>query len=173
MPLRRSPPAEIEIGGVSKAALRAALATAHVQLNAAAETLFADPRFTVAPLRQPIVITALSVADLGYATGATAPEIAAAARARGWSECPLELAPHLCLRRVLSVEVADDRPRTRGTAPPGAFTVASAPLDDDDETPKGFYLRRVGGVDWLRGYRSWDGHPWQPDDVFVFCLRAP
>jgi hypothetical protein len=173
MLLRRFFSVDVEIGGVSKATLRAALAEAGVQLNAAAEALFADPRFTVAPQRQPIRITALSVADLGLTTGATAPEIAAAARARGWSDCPLELGSHLCLRRVLPPEAADARPPTPGTAPPGAFTIASAPLDDDDETPKGFYLRRVDGVDWLRGYRSWDGHPWHPDDVFVFCQRAP
>jgi len=46
--------------------------------------------------------------------------------------------------------------------------VASAPLAQDDETPKGFYLRRIEGVLWLRGYRSWPGHIWSPQDMFVF-----
>jgi hypothetical protein len=47
--------------------------------------------------------------------------------------------------------------------------VASSPLDDADETPRGFYLRRVEGVPWLRGYRSGPGHVWSPEDLFVFA----
>ena len=51
---------------------------------------------------------------------------------------------------------------------PGAVVVASPPLDERDETPKGFYLRRIHGVLWLRGYWSWAGHVWSPQDVLVF-----
>ena len=49
------------------------------------------------------------------------------------------------------------------------------PLDDTDETPKGFYLRRIDGVPWLRGYWSWPGHLWSPEDRRLFArdLGAP
>ncbi|MDA0708693.1 MAG: helicase, partial [bacterium] len=46
--------------------------------------------------------------------------------------------------------------------------IASQILTEDDDFPKGFYLRRIKGVLWLRGYRSWPGHVWEPDDHFVF-----
>jgi hypothetical protein len=70
--------------------------------------------------------------------------------------------------QVLEPDGADGKPLTHGRAPPGSITVASSPLDDSDETPKGFYLRRVDGVSWLRGYWSRPGHIWSPRDVLVF-----
>jgi hypothetical protein len=60
----------------------------------------------------------------------------------------------------------------REGAPPGAITVASSPLDDSDETPKGFYLRRADGVLWLRRYWSSSGHIWSPEDVLVFARAS-
>jgi hypothetical protein len=63
-------------------------------------------------------------------------------------------------------------PETHHRAPFGAITVASTPLDDCDETPKGFDLRRMDGVLWLRGYWSWPGHIWNPEDVLVLSLGA-
>jgi hypothetical protein len=45
----------------------------------------------------------------------------------------------------------------------------SAALVEDDEFPKGFYLRRIDGVLWLRGYRSGPAHVWSPDDRLVFA----
>ena len=56
---------------------------------------------------------------------------------------------------------------------PERVTVASAPLCDDEEVPKGFYLRRIEGVLWLRGYQSWSGHVWSGEDTFVFVRSAP
>jgi hypothetical protein len=34
---------------------------------------------------------------------------------------------------------------------------------------KGFYLRRINGVLWLRGYRSGPEHIYSPEDRLVFC----
>jgi hypothetical protein len=50
--------------------------------------------------------------------------------------------------------------------------VASRPLDESEETPKGFYLRRNDGVLWLRGYWSHAGHLWSPEDLLVFSRPA-
>jgi len=61
---------------------------------------------------------------------------------------------------------------TQHRAPPGSITIASSPLDDSDETPKGFYLRRIDGVLWLRGYWSWPGNIWRPEDVLVFSRTS-
>jgi hypothetical protein len=54
-----------------------------------------------------------------------------------------------------------------------AGVLGSAPLDDQDATVRGFYLRRIGEALWLRGYWSSAGHIWSPDDVFVFARRGP
>ena len=57
-----------------------------------------------------------------------------------------------------------------GRAPEGSLTVASEILSDDDEYPKGFYLRVVDDAAWLRGYRCDDEHIWSSDDRFLFRM---
>ena len=104
---------------------------------------------------QVIEIATVSVAELGFGEGATYGQLIARALESGLAECPLELGPHLRLQFLDQPEGAAGLPATHGRAPPGAITVASSPLDERDETPKGFYLRRIDGVLWLRGY--WSG----------------
>jgi hypothetical protein len=163
-------PRLVSVGGMEKPQLVQALREQGVQFNQAAEALFADERFTTLSERRVIEINAVSVGALGFKGGATYGELAARAAILGLSECPLELGPHLRLQLLDQADGPDDFPVTRKEhrAPPGSITIASAPLDDCDETPKGFYLRRVAGVDWLRGYWSWPGHVWSPEDVLAF-----
>ena len=153
---------------MSRSELLAALREHNIQLNQYAEALFDDRRFTTLRRQHVVEIVALSVAELGFGEGATYGQIIARALESGWVECPLELGPHLRMQFPDQPDGADGKPLTHGRAPPGSITVASPPLDDSDETAKGFYLRRVESVLWLRGYRSWSGHIWGPEDVFVF-----
>lgn len=158
----------LHIGGLSKPALLARLHAANVRLNPLAESLFADARFVTAPTPSLVDTMQLTVADLGLPDGGTFAELVAQATARSLALCPLELAPHLRLAWDDQPEGSAGQPPSQHCAPPGAVTVASAALDDDDTLPKGFYLRRIDGVLWLRGYCSWDGHVWRGRDVFVF-----
>lgn len=161
-------PTTVSVGGTSKSALRARLRDLDVQLNQAAEALFEDPRFTTLGERRVVEIAALSVAELGFDDGARYGQIIVRARESGLVECPLELGPHLRLRFLDQPDVTDGLPLAHGRAPPHSLTITSTPLDDGEETPKGFYLRRVDGVSWLRAYWSWSGHVWSPEDVLVF-----
>jgi len=164
-------PSAVRIGGMGKAELLQALRERNVHLNHAAETLFDDRRFTLLGRRQVVEIASVSVADLGFEEGAAYAQLVARALEFGLVECPLELGPHLRMQFAGQPDVAGGTSTTHGRAPPGSITVASSPLDDADETPKGFYLRRVDGVSWLRGYSSWPGHVWSPEDVLVFARR--
>jgi hypothetical protein len=161
-------PGAVRFGGMNKSELLEALREHNVKFNQAAEVLFGDRRFTTVSHHQVIEITALSVSDLGFPEGATYRQLTARARESGLVECPLELGPHMRMQFLDQIEGAHAMPITHGSAPHGSITVASSPLDDSDETPKGFYLRRVDGVLWLRGYWSWSGHIWSPEDVLVF-----
>lgn len=165
-------PGEVTIGGLRKPQLLAALRERDVQLNAAAERLFEDARFTTLEQERRVEIVALSVAELGFSEGATQAALVARAGESGLGECPLELGPHLRLQLQDQPEGAERAPATKGRAPFRSITIASPPLDETDETPKGFYLRRMNGVSWLRGYWSWPGHVWSPEDVLVFCKHA-
>lgn len=162
----------VRVGGVDKAELLSRLEAAGVLLNEAARTLFADPRFTTAATASSIDVVATSVESLGFPEGAILAPIVERAAAQELDLCPLELGPHLRLLLVDQPEGFVGQPVTRHRAPPGSLTLISAPLAEDDETPKGFYLRRIEGVLWLRGYRSWPGHPWSPEDKLVFMRRA-
>lgn len=170
-------PTHIRIGGMDKPQLLAALRGHNVQLNQSAEALFDNPRFSPtsksADGRETMLeIAAVSVAELGFAEGATYEQIIRTAREKGLAEAPLELGPHLRLQYPDQPEGSIGFPPTQHCAPPGSITIASPPLDDRDETPKGFYLRRIDGTLWLRGYRSWPGHIWSPQDILVFMRPA-
>ena len=143
-----------------------------MQLNEAAQALFADPRFGTAAQAHPLLVLRTSVAALGLPEGGTWPQIMARAVARGLAPAPLELGPHLRLQWPDQPEGFDGQPPSQHHAPPGSVTVVSLPLDDTHATPKGFYLRRISGVLWLRGYRSDGTHAWAAEDQLLFQRRA-
>jgi hypothetical protein len=156
------------IGGVPKAELLSRLQRAYVRLNEAAHALFDDVRFTTSPVTSRVEAVHVSVAALGFPDGATFAAVVERAATNGLVVCPLELGPHLRLQFTDQPEGSLGHAASQNCAPPGSLTLASAPLAEDDETPKGFYLRRIEGDLWLRGYRSWPGHHWNPRDMFVF-----
>ena len=158
----------VSCGGTSKEALLHRLRDSGVKLNDLALSLFADGRFTASPVPAEVQVLEVSVASLGFPAGATFGPLVEGAAAAGLGLCPLELAPHLRLALLDQPEGANRHPSTQGCAPHGSITVASAPLDSSEEVPKGFYLRRIEGTLWLRGYRSWSGHQWSPGDVLAF-----
>lgn len=162
-------PSSVRIGGIDKRDLLRALRGRNVQFNQAAEVLFQDQRFTSLSRSRVVEIAALSVGDLGFGEGATYDQLTARALASGWVQCPLELGPHLRLQFLDQAEGSVGFPATKHRAPPGSITVASVPLDDHEETPKGFYLRRIDGVLWLRGYWAHPGNVWRPDDVLLYA----
>ena len=168
----KEPTRQVLIGGASKAELLARLQAARVQLNPIAHALFADDRFTTIAGALVLEVVLVTVGRLGLGAGATFGQVVKCAAAVGLSLCPLELGPHLRLQFTDQTEGSMGQPASQHCAPAGAVTVASAPLCDDDEAPRGFYLRRIEGALWLRGYRSWSGHVWSPADVFVFAVDA-
>ena len=160
----------VRIGGATPTELARRLAVAKVRFNAAADQLFADDRFKT--LHRPTVVECVevSVQDLGLLEGGTFAKVIKAAGTLGLTVCPLELAPYLRLALMSQKEGASGHAPTQHRAPRGSITVVSAPLSDDEDTPKGFYLRRIEGELWLRGYKSGPGHVWAPEDVLVFAI---
>jgi hypothetical protein len=157
-----------QVGGLSKAALREELQRNGIALNDAAEQLFASERFTTAATRYDVITVELTVGALGFPHGATTAAIVAHAAECGLDLCPLELGPHLRLQYRDQPEGYVGQPVRQHQAPSGAITIVSAPLSDDDTVPKGFYLRRINGMLWLRGYRAGADHIWEPDDQLIF-----
>ena len=158
----------VSVGGRTKAELLQALQRNAIALNASAQRLFASDAFTTSETRYAVTTVELTVRDLGFPGGATIAEISARAGVLGLGLCPLELGPHLRLQYRDQPEGYWGQPVRRHQAPCGSLTIASKPLSDDDDVPKGFYLRRIAGVLWLRGYRCGPTHVWAPEDHFLF-----
>lgn len=158
---------EIELGGLSKTRLLERLRERGVCLNAYAEALFASPLFTNSANSYRVHYVVLSVGELGLAAGGCLPQIKQRAAQHGLSVCPLELGPFLRLHNFGEFESGQSLSGL-GQAPEGAMTVMSEPLCEDHDFPKGFYLRKVDGMLWLRGYCCDDEHVWSPTDQLVW-----
>ena len=131
------------LGGLSKGELLSRLDAADVRLNEAAQALFADARFVTSGVSSAVAAIQVSVGALGFPVGATFSDLVGRARSQGLRLCPLELGPHLRLQFTDQAEGAAGNDVTRGCASPGSLTVASKPVSNDDETPKGFYMDAV------------------------------
>ena len=159
-------PLQLRIGGLRREDLLASLDRLGVLLNASAEVLLNSDVFDRQRLDSFRVVQR-TVGQLGFSNGAALSSIFARAHEVGLSLCPAITGPYLRLV-MADQESAPDSTMSNGSAPSGSITVAAAPLDDDDDFPKGFYLRVVNGVLWLRGYRTTDKHIWSPDACFAF-----
>lgn len=161
----------LRIGGRTRAEILSDLQQAGVHLNAHAETLLAGPEFD-APREQTLRIVERTVAELGLPHGGVQSQVFAMAQQQGLALCPLTTGPWLRLA-LLDQATAPDSVLSAGRAPTGALHVASPPVRDDVEHPKGFYLRVVDAVPWLRGYRCDDTYVWPPDQHLAFTLPDP
>jgi hypothetical protein len=162
----------VRVGGMSKDELLEELDRHGVKLNEYGQLLFADERFTTSEASYAVECVQTSVFDLGFPHGATIAQIHERAAERRLACCPLELGPHLRLQFLDQPEGHFGQPPSQHRAPPGSLTMASKRLSEDDETPQGFYLRRICSVLWLRGYRSGPEHIYSPEDRFVFCRQG-
>lgn len=158
----------LSVGGVDKAGLLEMLEASGISLNNWAKILFESSRFKTASCQYRVTIVELSVGNLGFPDGAVIDDIFESAIRLGLRLCPLELGPHLRLEYTDQPEGHRGKPILEYQAPYGSVTIASEALTGDDDFPRGFYLRRIEDVFWLRGYRSGTDHVWSEDDRFIF-----
>lgn len=162
----------VRIGAMVRLELLAELQRNGIELNQAGLELFSNDKFTTSEVTSILESVEITVANLGFPQGATVDRICERAVQLGMSLCPLELGPHLRLQYRDQPEGHIGHPPSQHRAPPGSLTIASPPISEDDNTPKGFYLRRIDGVLWLRGYRSGPEHIYSPEDHFVFTVSS-
>ncbi|MEY9850502.1 hypothetical protein ABH923_000180 [Leifsonia sp. EB41] len=161
-------PITLTVGGASRTDLRTALRSHGVLLNAHAETLLDHEAFDARDTVE-LTIVERSVGELGLGDGGNLPQVFAAAREQGLWLCPPDTGPYLRLA-MRSQPNAPDSVLSAGRSPAGSIKVAAAPLSEDVEFPKGYYLRVVDGVQWLRGYRCDDEYRFSAEDRFAFTL---
>ena len=160
----------VRIGGLSRLELLAELQRNEIELNPAGLELFTNEEFTTSAGTSIVETIEITVANLGFPHGTMIDRVWERAVQLGLSLCPLELAAHLRLQYRDQPEGHIGYPPSQHRAPPGSLTIASPHISADDDIPKGFYLRRIDSVLWLRGYRSGSEHIWSPEDHFVFTV---
>ena len=158
----------VQIGGLTKAELLERLAQNGVAINEAGSVLFASDQFITSDVPTYLRTVELSVRNLGFPEGTTTSDVYTSAIRLGLRLCPMELGPHLRLQFLDQPEGFLGQPVWQHRAPPGSIIIASEILSEEDEFPKGFYLRRIEGTLWLRGYWSGHEHICDPEDHFVF-----
>ncbi|MDN4607243.1 helicase [Sporosarcina highlanderae] len=160
----------VEVGGFTKSQLIHKLKKESILMNELGETLLDDDRFTTSDRKYIVETVEIAVQDLGFLEGGTITQIFEKANQLGLKLCPLELGPYLRLAYLDQPE-ANLNGHQQHKAPYGSITVASQILTENHDLPKGFYLRRIDGVLWLRGYVCDDTHIWEPDDHFIFVKQ--
>lgn len=158
----------LQIGGLTKRQLIQKLQAHSISLNEFGEKLICDDKFTTSESKYSLTIVELSVRNLGFPDGATMPQLFKQANELGLELCPLELGPYLRLEYLDQPEGNIGNLLQQNQAPSGSITIASEIIKDDDDFPKGFYLRKIDGVLWLRGYLADNLHVWKPEDQFIF-----
>ncbi|WP_025115666.1 hypothetical protein [Lysinibacillus fusiformis] len=158
----------IEVGGLTKWQLIQKLQEHSISMNPYGEQLLSDDKFTTSETKYSLNIVELAVRNLGFPDGATMPQLIKQANKLGLELCPLEVGPYLRLEYLDQAEGGSGNSLQQSQAPSGSITIASELVSDDDDFPKGFYLRKIDGVLWLRGYLADDLHIWSSDDQFIF-----
>lgn len=158
----------VEVGGLTKEQLFSELQENAISMNEYEEQLFWDDRFITSERKYSLRTVELTVEELGFPEGATMPQLFERAHELGLALCSLELGPYLRLAYLEQHEGDMKNLPQQGQAPSGSITVASEIVSEDDNFPKGFYLRNSDGKLWLRGYLADDLHVWNPGDRFVF-----
>lgn len=158
---------KVAFGGLGKHELLAKLKDTSILLNEYANILFSSELFMTSGTSQTASVIELSVNDLGFPDGANLAKVRNRARELGLLECPIELGPYFRLQYLDQVEA---KIISKHKAPKGSVTIISKPLMDSDDFPKGFYLRRIDGKLWLRGYKCDMQYKWEPFDMLAFMV---
>lgn len=141
---------KVEIGGHTKGELIQKLQQSSILINEYGERLLADDMLTISETKYCLQTVELTVRNLGFPEGATTAQIFKRANELGLELCPMELGPYLRLQYLDQPEGFSGNSLQKHQAPSGSVTIASEKLTEDDDFPKGFYLRRINGVLWLR-----------------------
>lgn len=155
----------ISIGGVTKESLFQRLNEHDIMINPLGEKLLRSELFQVSTERQHILLTEISLNELGFKDGANLLEIIKAAHKIGLTVCPVDVALFLRLDYKQKNTYGMEK---KFKTPEGAVTVISEILNEEATFPKGFYLRKIEGQLWLRGYLCDYEHIFEADETFIF-----
>lgn len=160
----------IKNASLTKLALLNELDTSNIKLNEYAHQIINSERFKPDQLAPSITIIECSLSDLGLTGGGNFNQINAAIIKFNLSYCPIEFAPFI---RLAYLEQTESKVNTVNQNPHGAITIFSETLSEDEDFPRGLYLRNFEGSNWLRGYCCSNDYLWASDARMIFQVKQP
>ncbi|GBG94775.1 hypothetical protein LFYK43_12340 [Ligilactobacillus salitolerans] len=155
----------LRVGGYKKSELIELLKQNDIRLNQHGRDLLADSCFGLSKKQHKVKVLVVPVASLGLPLGGTLAEIYAAADKLSLGRCSLETAVYFRLQWQ-SQPNSQNSVMHAHKAPEGAVTVAAK--INGARAVQGFYLRKVAGELWLRGYSCDNSFVFEPEDQFAF-----
>ena len=158
---------------IPKSEIPTVLQENNIRINEYAKTYMDHPDFQTEGTQSNITVVLCALKELGLEKGAVYADIFSVAAETGLYPCRPSIG--LFLRLAYLDQVQSENSVLSGThhAPDSAVTVFSEFLEkDNDDFPKGLYLRNVDGTLWLRGYICDKTYRWSSENVFAFEERA-
>lgn len=146
-------------GGKTKDQLKAELAAQKINFNYAGQ-MMDNEEFVITSKAEKLDLVRLTVADLGFPSGATIEQIFAKAESLGLELCPSDLGPNYRLNYL-------NQPLDEW------IYIGMKPISDADGDPGVFLLARDGFGLWLLDFFAAPWYRWGPDIQFVFRRRKP
>ena len=148
----------IEIGGKTAKELEHELKQAGMKISEYAKSMLLSREFVPTKKAEEVTLIRLTVADLGFKTGATTDQIYQRAEHLGLELCPADIGPHYRLKYT-------NQPLGEWTA------IGMKQIASSDGNPHVFHVERhVDGL-WLHNRWAGPGPEWNPDYGFVFRFR--
>lgn len=160
----------IKNAGLTKPALLNELDDLNIKLNEYAYQIINSEKFKPEESDASITIIECTLSDLGLTHGGNFSQINAAIAKLNLSYCPAEFAPYI---RFAYLKQVESKIRTANQNPDGAITIFSKPIFENEDFPRGLYLRNFDGLNWLRGYCCSNDYLWSSDARMIFQVREP
>lgn len=148
----------VEIGGKSKEQLISEMEASGINISDYAKSMMENPDFVWGSSREEVKLVRLTVAHLGFKTGATTDQIYKRVQALGLELCPPDTGPNYRLQYK-------DQPLGEWVR------IGMKQISDYDGNPNVFYLERDDDGLWLSSDWAGPGLTWHPDSKFVFRFR--
>lgn len=149
---------QVEIGGKSAPQLISEMERVGINISDYAKSILKNREFVPGKNQEDVTLIRLTVAELGFKTGATTEQIFARAQELGLELCPADTGPNYRLKY-------------RSQPLNEWIYMGMKQISDSDGDPDIFRMERRGGGLWLSSNWAKPDDDWRQDNQFVFRLR--